>query len=64
MVNRPSSGQRLASLLKGCAGWLRQGELIAAFDGEHGWFWRNRGDKAVTITVKVSGQYQDIKQKK
>ncbi|AYM76526.1 hypothetical protein D9M09_12505 [Janthinobacterium agaricidamnosum] len=41
-----------------------KGELIAAFDGEHGWFWRNRGDKAVTITVKVSGQYQDIKQKK
>lgn len=41
-----------------------KGELVAAFDGEHGWFWRNRGDKNVTITLAVNGQYQDIKQKK
>lgn len=41
-----------------------KGELVAAFDGEHGWFWRNRADKDVTITLKVDGQYQDIKQKK
>jgi hypothetical protein len=40
------------------------GALVAEFDGEHGWFWRNRNDRDVTITLKVSGQFQDIKQKK
>ncbi|MEX5745949.1 hypothetical protein [Massilia sp. X63] len=39
------------------------GSLVAVFDGEHGWFWRNRNDRAVTITLKVSGQYQAIQQK-
>lgn len=39
------------------------GSLVAAFDGEHGWFWRNRNEHDVSITLKVSGQYQAIKQK-
>lgn len=38
------------------------GVLKAAFTGNHGWFWRNRTDKDVTITLKTSGQYSDIKQ--
>ena len=37
------------------------GELIAAFDGSHGWFWRNRTDQEVTVTLKTSGTYQSIK---
>lgn len=41
-----------------------QGALVAPFAGEHGWFWRNRSDKDVTIVLSVKGQYQDIKQKK
>lgn len=32
-----------------------QGTFTAPFDGIHGWFWRNKGDKPVTINVKVSG---------
>jgi hypothetical protein len=32
-----------------------QGAFVAPFDGIHGWFWRNKGDKPVTIKVKVSG---------
>ena len=31
------------------------GAFTAPFDGIHGWFWRNKGDKPVTIHVKVSG---------
>lgn len=31
------------------------GTLIAAFDGTHGWFWRNHGSEPVTITLKVEG---------
>lgn len=31
------------------------GSFTAAFDGKHGWYWLNRGDKPVTLTIKVSG---------
>ena len=31
------------------------GSFTAAFEGKHGWYWLNRGDKPVVITVKVSG---------
>ncbi|GGK62814.1 transmembrane anchor protein [Amphritea balenae] len=34
------------------------GVLVAAFDGVHGWFWRNRTDKEITITLKTEGDYQ------
>ena len=37
------------------------GEIEAAFDGNHGWYWRNRGDAPVTVVVRVRGQYTDIK---
>jgi len=29
------------------------GELVAAFDGNHGWFWRNRSGNDVTITLSA-----------
>ena len=38
-----------------------EGVLEAAFDGNHGWFWRNRTDADVTVTLKTSGAYTDIK---
>lgn len=37
------------------------GVLEAAFDGNHGWFWRNRTDADVTVTLKTNGAYTDIK---
>lgn len=37
------------------------GELTAAFDGSHGWFWRNRSGGDVTVTLEISGDYQAIK---
>lgn len=37
------------------------GELMAPFDGNHGWFWRNRTEGDVTVTLKVSGEYQSVK---
>jgi len=37
------------------------GELTAVFDGKHGWYWRNRGSRDVTITLKTNGEYQSIK---
>jgi hypothetical protein len=41
-----------------------KGVLEAAFDGNHGWFWRNRGDADVNLTLKTEGAYSDIKQMK
>ena len=38
-----------------------EGVLEAAFDGNHGWFWRNRTDAPVTVTLKTNGDYSDIK---
>ncbi|MCI5047860.1 MAG: transmembrane anchor protein [Aquisalinus sp.] len=37
------------------------GEVTAAFDGSHGWFWRNRSGKDVTLTLRVRGNYSEIK---
>lgn len=39
----------------------KQGEIVAAFDGSHGWFWRNRTAAPMTITLQTNGQYTDIK---
>lgn len=38
-----------------------EGILTASFDGNHGWFWRNRGKSDVTVTLKTEGDYADIK---
>ncbi len=38
-----------------------KGELVAAFDGKHGWFWRNRSDAPVTITLRTEGAYTNIR---
>jgi hypothetical protein len=38
-----------------------EGELVAAFDGSHGWFWRNRTGAAVTITLRTEGAYSEVK---
>jgi hypothetical protein len=37
------------------------GELVAAFDGRHGWYWRNRGKGEVTVNLKTSGSYKSIR---
>ncbi len=39
----------------------QQGELVAAFDGKHGWFWRNRSAGTVTVTLRVDGAYSELK---
>ena len=37
------------------------GVLEAAFAGNHGWFWRNRTKKDVTVKLWTNGDYSDIK---
>lgn len=38
-----------------------KGEFTAIFDGTHGWFWRNRSNGNVTISLKTSGEYLSVK---
>ena len=38
-----------------------EGTLTAEFDGNHGWFWRNRGQEPVTLTLSTAGYYSAIK---
>jgi hypothetical protein len=38
-----------------------EGVLVAAFDGAHGWFWRNRSSDTVMVTLRITGDYQELK---
>lgn len=38
------------------------GEFTAAFQGGHGWFWRNRDSEAATVTLRVRGTYSEFRQ--
>lgn len=37
-----------------------EGSFETPFAGDHGWFWRNRDDEAVTVTLQLRGQYSAI----
>jgi hypothetical protein len=37
-----------------------KGVIEAAFDGNHGWFWRNRSKKTVTVTLTTNGEYKEL----
>ena len=41
-----------------------EGELTAAFTGNHGWYWRNRGEANVTVLLRTGRAYSDIKRVK
>ena len=38
-----------------------KGVLTAGFDGSHGWFFRNRGSATITVILRTSGAYTDLK---
>ena len=37
------------------------GSITAAFHGNHGWYWKNRTEKPVTLTLGTSGEYSVFK---
>lgn len=55
---------RSISYEKGRAVASDEGELVAAFTGNHGWFWRNRGQADVTVVLRTGGDYSDIRRMK
>lgn len=46
---------------KGKAATRDEGEITAAFDGSHGWFWRNRSAETVTVTLNASAEAIKLK---
>lgn len=54
-------GIRYHGYAKGTGNQSDEGVLVAAFDGMHGWFWRNRGGETVTVTLRTSGDYTELK---
>lgn len=49
------------SYRKGRAETEDTGDFTAAFDGSHGWFWRNRSDVSVELTLDTKGAYSEVK---
>ena len=49
---------------KGTAVPSDSGVLVAAFEGSHGWFWRNRTKTNVTLTLETRGEYTQLKELK
>jgi hypothetical protein len=37
-----------------------RGSFTAPFDGTHGWYWKNRSDKPVTITASATGTFSSF----
>ncbi len=54
-------GGRSISYEKGRGVPAAEGVLEAAFDGNHGWFWRNRGSDPVTVIIRTTGEYAGMK---
>ncbi len=54
-------GGKETSYKKGRGVARDDGIQTAAYDGWHGWFWRNRGTREVTVTLEVQGAYSQIK---
>lgn len=57
---KPGAGEEFTSYWNAKQLTSDQGSFVAPFDGTHGWFWRNRGDKPVIVKVKVSGFYEKL----
>lgn len=55
----PSGGSH--SYRRGRAETTVAAEFTAVSEGTHGWFWRNRSDVDVTVTLRIRGEYGEIR---
>lgn len=60
-LHADGTGGEFTSYGKGRKEVSNTGELEALFDGTHGWFWRNRSEVDVEITLQIKGTYGEIK---
>lgn len=56
----PNAGERFTSYWADKQKDSAAGVFVAPVEGTHGWFWRNRGDGPVEVTVKTSGFYEKL----
>lgn len=64
LVNHDTHGDgkgRSISYMKGRQVAADSGVLTAAFEGKHGWFWRNRGSSPVVVKLRVEGEHTEFK---
>lgn len=59
--HEPSMGRGFVRYEEQQTGHEGHGSLVAPFSGEHGWYWMSLSEKPVTITLKISGYFRDIK---
>jgi cytoskeletal protein RodZ len=59
-IHGDASGKSI-SYEKGRAVASDEGVQEAAFTGNHGWYWRNRGKSNVKVILRTRGDYTDIK---
>lgn len=57
---RIDAGEEFTSYWKDRAQTSAYGSFVAPFDGTHGWYWSNRGNAPVTVTVRVSGYFEKL----
>jgi len=57
----PTVGYR--SYAKGTGVKSDSGVLLAAFNGQHGWTWRNGAADSIVVSLRVIGQYDELKRR-
>lgn len=57
---RPNAGDEFSSYWQDRGKASGHGSFTAPFDGSHGWYWRNRGERPVTVTVRISGFFEKL----
>ncbi len=59
----PGDGSNFTSHRKGREEASAQGIFVAPFSGTHGWWWANKTNNPITVTLKTSGFYSSIGQR-
>jgi hypothetical protein len=57
---KENAGDEFSSYWKDRGQTEAHGSFIAPFDGTHGWYWSNKGSAPVTITLRVSGYFEQL----
>ncbi|EDQ34336.1 hypothetical protein HPDFL43_15102 [Hoeflea phototrophica DFL-43] len=54
------AGSEAVTYEKGRGQTSGEGSFETPFAGDHGWFWRNRDDQPITVTLQLRGDYSGI----
>ena len=57
---KPNAGDEFTSYWKEKQFDQARGAFTAPFDGAHGWYWQNKGESTITISVEVNGFFEKL----